>query len=222
LPDGPPSILREADTGQAKGQKLVSAILIVVLVGLFYIVVMGGMALLRHEGLSIQFALEALAFIALVVLLRMATGLTVDAILLFLLLYLITMRARLLTDLGNLIFRRRGYGAAEPFYRLALRLRPDPTGRYVVLINWGVARLLSGDLDGAIDTLNRVLTLSDQLGGLGTKYEAACRYNLGVAHRKAGDDVRAVLQFNQVAEMFPASVYAQAAEKALKKRRGAQ
>ena len=54
---------------------------------------------------------------------------------------------------------------------------------------------------------------------MGEKYEAACRYNLAVAYRKAGDDVKAVLQYNQVIDRFPASIYSQAAEKALQKRR---
>jgi len=197
----------------------VDPLLVVILVGLFYIVVIGGFSLLRREGLSGQFALEALALIALAVLLGLATGAVMDPIILFLLLYLVTMRARLLTDLANLLFRRRGYAAAEPLYRLALRLYPDRTGRFVVLVNWGVARLHTGDVEGAIAAFQDVLTTAEARGGLGEKYEAACRYNLAVAYRKAGDDVKAVLQYNQVIDRFPASIYSQAAEKALQKRR---
>jgi tetratricopeptide (TPR) repeat protein len=197
----------------------VDPILLLILVGLFYILVIGGFSLLRREGLSGQFALEAMALIALAVLLALATGAVIDPIILFLLLYLVTMRARLLTDLANLLFRRRGYAAAEPLYSLALRLYPDRTGRFVVLVNWGVARLHTGDIEGAIATFQEVLTLAEAQGGLGEKYEAACRYNLAVAYRKAGDDVKAVLQYNRVIDQFPASIYGQAAEKALKKRR---
>lgn len=193
--------------------------LLVILVGLFYILIAGGMSLLRREGLSGQFAVEALAIIALAVLIGLATGTAVDPILLFILLYLVTMRARLLTDLANLLFRRRGYAAAERFYRLALRLFPDRTSRFIVLVNWGIARLQGGDIEGAIATLEGVLAASGEGDGLGRKYEAACCYNLAVACRKAGDDVESVRQFNQVIECFPASIYAQAAEKALKERR---
>jgi tetratricopeptide (TPR) repeat protein len=197
----------------------VDPLLVVTLVGLFYILVIGGFSLLRREGLSGQFALEALALIALAILLGLATGAVLDPIILFLLLYLVTMRARLLTDLANMLFRRRGYAAAEPLYSLALRLRPDRTGRVVVLVNWGVARLHSGDIEGAIAAFQDVLSSGEAQGGLGEKYEAACRYNLAVAYRKAGDDVKAVLQYDQVIDRFPASIYSQAAEKALQKRR---
>lgn len=194
-------------------------LLLLVLVGLFYILIVGGISLLRREGLSGQFALEALAIIALAILIGAAIGTTVDPILLFILLYLVTMRTRLLTDLANLLFKRRGYAAAERLYRLALRLLPDRTGRFVALTNWGVARLQSGDIEGAIRTLNDVLVVAGEHGGLGAKFEAACRYNLAVAYSKAGDDVKAVQQFNQVIERFPVTVYGQAAERALKKRR---
>jgi len=197
----------------------VNPLLLLVLVGLFYILIVGGISLLRREGLSGQFALEALAIIALAILIGAAIGTTVDPILLFILLYLVTMRTRLLTDLANLLFKRRGYAAAERLYRLALRLLPDRTGRFVALTNWGVARLQSGDIEGAIRTLNDVLVVAGEHGGLGAKFEAACRYNLAVAYSKAGDDVKAVQQFNQVIERFPVTVYGQAAERALKKRR---
>jgi tetratricopeptide (TPR) repeat protein len=193
--------------------------LMVVLVGLFYILIIGGISLLRREGLSMQLALESLLIIALAVLLGSAAGTSVDPIILFIILYLITMRARLLTDLANLLFKRRGYATAASLYRLALRLFPDRTARHVVLVNWGVARLQTGDVEGAIATLQGVLTSAHEQGGLGHKYEAACCYNLALAYRKAGEDVKAVLQLNQVIELFPASVYSQAAERLLKQRR---
>jgi len=143
----------------------VNPLLLLVLVGLFYILIVGGISLLRREGLSGQFALEALAIIALAILIGAAIGTTVDPILLFILLYLVTMRTRLLTDLANLLFKRRGYAAAERLYRLALRLLPDRTGRFVALTNWGVARLQSGDIEGAIRTLNDVLVVAGEHGG---------------------------------------------------------
>jgi tetratricopeptide (TPR) repeat protein len=192
--------------------------LMVVLVGLFYILIVGGISLLRREGLSMQLALEALFIIALAVLLG-ATGTPVDPIILFIILYLITMRARLLTDLANLLFKRRGYATAASLYGLALRLFPDRTSRHVVLVNWGVARLWTGDVEGAIATLEDVLASAREQGGLGHKFEAACCYNLALAYRKAGEDVKAVLHLNRVIDSFPASVYSQAAERLLKQRR---
>jgi tetratricopeptide (TPR) repeat protein len=197
----------------------VNSQLLLILVGLLYIVGVGGMALLRREGLSGQFAVEALAITGLAVLAGSAAGATVDPIILFIILYLITMRARLLTDLANLLFKRKGYAAAARFYHLALRLFPDRTGRFIVLVNWGIARLQAGDVENAIATLEGVLSDASERGSLGHKYEVACRYNLAVACRKAGDDAAAAQQFDQVVELFPTSIYAQAAEKALKKRR---
>lgn len=194
--------------------------LFVILVGLFFILIVGGVSLLRREGLSGQIALQALAITGLFIVVGSATGTAANPITLFILLYLVTMRARLLTDLANLLFKRRGYAAAERLYQLALSLHPDRTSRFVVLVNWGIARLQARDVEGAIATLKGVLTSAGEQGGLGNKYEAACRYNLAVAYRKAGDDVKAVLEFNQVIELFPASIYGHAAERALKKRPG--
>ena len=135
------------------------------------------------------------------------------------LLYLVTVRARLLTDLANLLFKRQGYAVAERWYRLALRLFPERTSRLVVLVNWGIARLRIGDAQAAIATFEDVLVLSSDKSSLGHKYEAACRCNLSVAYRKVGEDVKALLEFNRVIDLFPASVYSQAAERALKTKR---
>jgi tetratricopeptide (TPR) repeat protein len=193
--------------------------LIVVLVGLFFILVVGGLSLLRREGLSTQIALEALVIIGLALGISAVTGIRVDPIVLFIVLYLVTMRSRLLTDLANLVAKRRGYATAERLYHLALRLHPDRSSRFIVLINWGTALLQGGDVERAITAFADVLEAASDRGGLGHKYEAACHYNLAVAYRRAGDNAKAVLQFNKVIDLFPASVYSQAAENALKKMR---
>lgn len=190
-------------------------LLMTLLVGLFYILVVGALSLLRREGLSTQIALEALAVIAIALVVGWLIGPAVSPILLFVVLYVVTMRARLLTDLANLVYKRWGYSAAERLYRLALRLRPDRTSQMIVRINWGTARLRSGDVEGAINTFNEVLASAEEGGGLGHKYEAACLFNLAVAYRKAGEDSKAILQFNKVVEEHPATVYGQAAEQAL-------
>jgi tetratricopeptide (TPR) repeat protein len=192
---------------------------LLILVGLFYIFLMGIMSLLRREGLSGQFALESLLIIALAALVEWALGVTVAPITLFILLYLFTMRARLLADLANLLYQRRGYAAAARCYRLALRLFPDRTSRFIVLVNWGIAHLHAGDLKSAITTLKGVLDAVGEGGGLGLKHQSACHYNLGLAYRKTGDEAAAAQQFDQVVALFPTSVYAQAAERALQHRR---
>jgi hypothetical protein len=196
-----------------------SPLLIVILVGLFYILVIGGMSLIRQEGLSVQFALESLAIVGLAVLVGLASGTTIDPIVLFVLLYLVTMRSRLLTDLANLFSGRQGYAMAERLYRLGLGLYPDRVGRYVVLVNWGIARLHSGDAAGAVEKLSDVLRTAADTGGMAPKYEAACRYNLGVAQRRLGNETQATIEFNKVVDTFPASIYGEAAERALDKRR---
>jgi tetratricopeptide (TPR) repeat protein len=193
----------------------VNPLIMTLLVGLFYILVVGALSLLRREGLSAQIALEALLVIAFALVIGWLTGSPVSPILLFVVLYIVTMRARLLTDLGNMVYKRWGYSAAERLYSLALGLRPDRTSQLVVRINWGTARLRSGDVEGAINTFNEVLGSAAEGGGLGHKYEAACLFNLAVAYRKAGEDSKAILQFNKVIEEHPATVYGQAAEQAL-------
>ena len=192
---------------------------LIILIGLLYIAGVDRMALLRREGLARQFAIEALVITALAVLLGLAAGAVVNPIVLFIILYLVTMRARLLTDLANFLFTRRGYVTAARFYHLALRLFPGRAGRLAVLVNWGIARLQAGDVGSAIATFKSVLSDANEGGGLGPKYESACRYNLALAYREAGDDAAAARQFEQVIELFPSSTYAQAAEKALKERR---
>jgi leucyl-tRNA synthetase len=44
-------------------------------------------------------------------------------------------------------------------------------------------------------------------------------YDMGLAYRKTGDGAAAARQFEQVIELFPTSVYGQAAERALQQRR---
>ena len=73
----------------------------------------------------------------------------------------------------------------------------------------------SDDVEGAINASNDVLASAAEGGGLGHKYEAACLFNLAVAYRKAGEDSRAIIQFNRVIEEHPVTVYGQAAQQAL-------
>jgi tetratricopeptide (TPR) repeat protein len=187
------------------------------LVGLSYVLLFGGLSLLRREGLSVQFAVEAVIFTLVVAGLSALTGAAVSPILFLLLLYLLTMRVRLLVDLGNLLARRGNFAPAASVYRLAARLWPDDAARLLVQINQGVLDLQTGRLDEAVAAFKAVL--AEAKGGyLGVKHECASHYNLAVAYQRQGQDAQAVLEFNAVLETWPASEYARYAAIALERR----
>ncbi len=191
---------------------------LLLLVGLLYALLFGGLSLMRREGLSARFAVETViitvAFAALVAL----TSLQINLILFLVLLYVATMRVRLLVDLGNLLAQRESHSLAASVYRLALRLWPDDASRLIVQINQGVLSLQSGNLDEAIAIFKRVL--SEAKGGyLGLKHECGCRYNLGVAYQRKELHAQAAAEFNAVLDIWPTSEYARRAEAALQRRR---
>ena len=59
--------------------------------------------------------------------------------------------------------------------------------------------------------------LADFEGGVGPKYEAAARYNLGVAYQRHGDEAKAIVEFNKVIDVMPGSLYSLGAQKALER-----
>jgi len=190
--------------------------LLLLLVACLYILLFGGLSFLRREGLSLQFALEAIFVTALMLGLSRLANLPISPFLLLILLYLITMRSRLVVDLANLLAERGRYRAAFSLYRLGLVCWPDAASRLIVLTNRGTAELLSGQVDTAIQTLEAVLAVENR-PRLGLKYETACRYNLGQAYAKKGDRARAVQQMNEVIDLMPGSRYAQAARATLRR-----
>jgi tetratricopeptide (TPR) repeat protein len=190
--------------------------LLLLLVGCLYILVFGGLSFLRREGLSLQFAIEAIMITALVLGLSLLANVRIGPLLLLILLYLITMRSRLLVDVANLLAERGKYKAAFSIYRLGLAWWPDASSRLIVLTNRGTAELFCGQVDTAIQTLEGVLAVENR-PRLGLKYEAACRYNLGQAYAKKGDRAKAVQQLNEVIDLMPGSRYAQAARATLKR-----
>jgi tetratricopeptide (TPR) repeat protein len=195
----------------------VSAPALLLLVGLLYIVLFGGLSLLRREGLSSQFAVEALIITAIASGLAAMTSFSIHPVLFLVLLYLITMRTRVLVDLGNLFARRGDFGRAETIYNLANLLWPDRTGRFIIKVNQTTAYLQQGRLDEAIASFQDILQSADQ-GYLGVKYEAAVHYNLGVAYRRKELEPQATREFNAAIETWPASEYARQAEIALSKK----
>ena len=192
--------------------------LMIVIVGLFYIVLFGGMSLLRREGLSNQFAFEVLGIMTLVVIIALLTGTTVHPVLFLILIYLISMRARILVDLANLLSARGRQRDAIRLLQWSLRLYPDQSTRLIILVNMGIVQLRRQNPESAQALFEMVLEEAES-GRLGHKYEAACHYNLALALQRQGKEAEAVRQFNETLEAFPNSIYAKGAELALEKRR---
>jgi len=211
-----PSPARKTLTGSEMGN--LDPTLLLVLIACLYILVFGGMSFLRREGLSVQFALEVVALSILLIGGSWLSGIALNPILFLLILYLVTMRSRLIVDVANLLVRQGRHKAAFTLYRLGLAWWPDASSRLIVLANRGAAELYCDQVEPAIHTLESVLKEEKQ-PGLGLKYEAACRYNLGLAYEAHGETARAVQQFNEVIDLLPGSPYARAAQAALKRRK---
>jgi tetratricopeptide (TPR) repeat protein len=189
----------------------VSLPLLLLLEGLLYVVFFGALSLFRREGLSIPFAIEALVITAVATGLTAFTPLTVNPIVMLVIVYLVTMRVRLLVDLGTLFAQRGQFARSDRLFALAMRLWPDQTGRLMIQVNQGVACLQRKSLDEAITIFKSVLGQVGQ-GYLGVKYESAAHYNLGVAYRRKNMEAQAITEFNAVLDIWPASVYARRAE----------
>jgi tetratricopeptide (TPR) repeat protein len=188
------------------------------LIGCAYVVIVNGLSWLRREGLSLRLTLETIIFTGLVSGLASLTGFSVHPVLFLVVLYLITMRVRLLVDGGTAFARSGRLSLAERLYQFAMRLWPDETGKLVILINQGTALVQQGRLDEAIVVFHSVLEESNQ-GYLGVKYESAAHYNLGVAYLRKNLEAPAVVEFNAVLDTWPASEYARHAASALEQRR---
>ena len=193
---------------------------LLVVIGLLYVVVFGGLSFMRREGLSLQFALEGLVLTAVLVGGSYLLNVQLHPILFLIILYLVTMRSRLIADVANVLAGRDNYNLAFRLYDLGLAWWPDGASRLIVLTNKGAAQLRRGQTEAAIATLEHVLSASTQQQ-LGLKYEAACRYNLGYAYEVNGEGAKATQQYNEAVDAFPGSVYAKAAEAALKRRKKA-
>ncbi|MBN2391025.1 MAG: tetratricopeptide repeat protein [Anaerolineae bacterium] len=186
--------------------------LLILSIGLLYILGFGGLSLLRRQGLSTRFAVESLivSIVGAVVTLAFPGF---PPLVFLVVLYLITMRVRLMVDLANAFLAREQYPRAQALHRLALRLWPDPIGRQIVLINRGVAELRQSALETAYTTLNEAL-FNEELK-IGAHYQAAGYYNLGLAARRTHREAEAIRHFNEAIDTLPHSIYAQAARRAL-------
>lgn len=198
-----------------------NSLFMIAIIGILYIVIFGGLALIRREGLSTQFALESLGITAVFLVGTFITNINIHPIFFLILIYLITMRVRLLVDVGNFLSNRGRQRDAIKLLQFALRLFPDQSSRLVVLVNMGTVQLRRKNPESAQELFEMVLEESKD-GGLGIKYEAACRYNFGVALQQLGKEAQAVHQFNEVTIIYPNSIYSKAAEIALQKRKSVQ
>jgi tetratricopeptide (TPR) repeat protein len=190
--------------------------MLLLLEGCLYIVLFGGLSLLRREGLSTRFAIESIAITLIVAGLAYWIGFYLHPIVFLIGLYLVTMRVRLLVDLGNFLARRKRFNQASQVYTLARRAWPDQASALIVQLNQGAALLQQDRLDDAVDTFTGILQ-KGQSGYLGVKYEAATHFNLAVAYRRKGIPAQATREFNAVIETWPGSEYARRAEAALKR-----
>lgn len=192
--------------------------LLIALVGLLYVLFFGALTFFRREGISLRFTIEAVALTALFAGVSALTGADFNPALFVIVLYLITMRVRLLVDLGNLLAGRGNHALAAKIYAFAQRLGPDETGHLLIKLNQGVLALHRGQPDTAVAELRQVLAEADG-GYLGVRSLAACHYNLGVAYQRQGQDAQATLSFNAVLDTWPATEYARYARIALEKRK---
>lgn len=188
--------------------------MILLFVGLAYILLTGGLALFRREGLSLRFALEAVALTGLASGVIALSGYALNPVLFLVGLYLATMRVRLLVDLGTL-FARQGRGRlANRLFGLGEHLGPDEASRLALWVNQATLWLQEDGLDPAIERLQAVLQESGK-GYLGVKYEAAAHFNLGVAYQRKRLPARAIAEYNAVVDTWPGSLIAQRAQEAL-------
>lgn len=189
--------------------------MVILAMGFLFILAFGGLGYIRGQGLSGQLAAEALALTGGFALASWSLNLTVSPIVFLIVLYIVTMRARLLLDVGNFLLNSGRIDAALSLYKLSLNLRPDAITHCIAYINIAVAHIRKGEFQEAIDLLEKVLT--ERREALGLKNEAACFFNLGMAYQKLGKKQKAIGCFSQAMEAFPHSIYAQRAQQALKK-----
>jgi tetratricopeptide (TPR) repeat protein len=191
--------------------------LLILLVALLFILVFGGLPVLRKEEPSLQLAVEVLVLTGLSIGASLLTGLRLDPVLFLIFLYLIIMRCRMLIDLGNLLSSRGRHQLALSVYRLAMRLGPDFPIRLMALISYSAVLVRVGALEEATRILEEILEKWEER--LHPKYESACHYNLGVAYARLGKESRAVREFNETIDAWPLSQCAQGARAALERRR---
>jgi tetratricopeptide (TPR) repeat protein len=188
--------------------------LVTLLVGVLFLATFTGLTLLRRQKPSIRFLVEGGVLTAAAVALCVFVG-PVHPILFLVILYLATMRVRLLVDLSNVLTGRRRFREALAVQGFAMRLGPDLASRQIALISRGVTQLRMGEPQAAYSTLQGVL-LKEKVK-LAVREQAAGFYNLGVACERTNHPQEAERCFRKTIEALPSSIYALGANKALKR-----
>ena len=188
--------------------------IVIPIIGLVYLLGFGALSYLRRQGLSVRFAVEGLVITGIAFALRFA-GVPFHPVAFLGVLYIVTMRVRLLVDMGNWFSARGQLDTALALFGLALKIGPDAAGRQITLINRAVAELRGQDPEGAYVTLKAAL--ADEDGRIGAKHLAAAYYNMGLACRRSGREAEAVRRFNEAIGAWPNSIYGHAAQQELKK-----
>jgi|Deesub1362A_J573_1020465.scaffolds.fasta_scaffold00778_16 tetratricopeptide (TPR) repeat protein len=189
------------------------------LVGVLYLLVFGLVGLLRREPLTAQFALEVLGLTLFAAAGGYLTGSAAHPILFVAFLYLVSMRARLLVDLANLLSNRGRQRDALSILQVAQRMAPDRPARLIILSTMGMVQIRRKNPASARDLLQHVLQEDERRGGLGPVTRAACHYHLALALRRLGEEAAAVKHFNEAIDILPGSPHARAARQALQKGR---
>jgi tetratricopeptide (TPR) repeat protein len=184
------------------------------LIGVLFLGCFTGLAALRRQKPSIRFLVEGGMLTAAAVALCVFVE-PIYPILFLVILYLVTMRVRLLVDLSNVLTSRRRFRAALAVQGFAMRLGPDLASRQIALISRGVTQLRIGEPQAAYFTLKGVL-LEGQIK-LAVREQAAGYYNLGVACERTARPQEAERCFRAAIEALPSSIYALGADKALKR-----
>jgi tetratricopeptide (TPR) repeat protein len=188
--------------------------LAILLVGALYLAGFTGLSVLRRQRPSLRFLVEGGILTGAAAALCFLFG-PPHPILFLALLYLATMRVRLMVDLANLLAGRGRLRAALRLLDFSLRLAPDPASRQIALINRGVTQLRMGEPQAAYFTLQAVM-LKESLK-TAARYQAAGYYNLGVACERTGRRQEAAQCFHKAIQVLPGSLYALGADKALKR-----
>lgn len=192
--------------------------LLILLLGFSYALLFAVMGIIRGEGFSMHFTLEAVLITLIVAAGDFITTSVVHPVLFLVFVYLLTMRSRLLVDLANLMSNRGRQRNAIAVLQSALRLFPDKPARLIIYVNMGIVQLRRKNPASAQKLFEMVLEEAED-GGLGIRHRAAVHYNLAVALQKQGKEAPAVKHFREAADGYPGSPFSKAAQKALETRR---
>lgn len=176
----------------------------------------GALSWLRGEGLPKRLVLEVMVVTATLLGLSLALGRPIHPILFLVIVYLVTMRCRLLVDLANWLTRRGKHETALKVLAVAGRVAGDEASRSLVRLNTGVVWIRQRRFDEAVGQLSDLLATLRRVP-CGPNNEAACRYNLAVANLKAGRQREAMDLFQSVVDLRPNSLFARASGAALER-----